>query len=59
MEPNLNSDCTSALYAPSACIINPWQFAIALSEVAIQNGVDLRLQQKITNIKKNNIIIEK
>lgn len=53
MEPNLNSDCTSALYAPSACIINPWQFAIALSEVAIQNGVELRLNEEVTSIKKD------
>ena len=52
MEPNLNPACTSALYAPSACIINPWQFAIALSEVAIQNGVELRLNEEVTSIKK-------
>ena len=52
MEPNLNPACTSALYAPSACIINPWQFAIALSEVAIQNGVDLHLNEEVTSIKK-------
>ena len=53
MEPNLNPACTSALYAPSACIINPWQFAIALSEVAIQNGVELRLNEEVTSIKKD------
>ena len=52
MEPNLNPDCTSALYAPSACIINPWQFAIALSEVAIENGVELHLNEKVTSIEK-------
>lgn len=52
MEPYLNEDCTSALYAPSACIINPWQFAIALSEVAIQNGVDLHLNEEVTSIEK-------
>ena len=52
LEPNLNTECTSALYAPSACIINPWQFAIALSEVAIQNGVDLHLNEEVTSIKK-------
>ena len=34
-------------------IINPWQFAIALSEVAIQNGVELRLNEEVTSIKKD------
>ena len=52
MEPNLNPKCTSALYAPSACIINPWQFAIVLSEVAVSNGVKLCLNEEVTSIKK-------
>lgn len=52
MEPNLNLNCTGALYAPSAWIINPWQFAIALSEVAIQNGVELHLNEEVTSIQK-------
>ncbi len=52
MEPNLNESAIAALYAPSACIINPWQLAIALSEVAIQNGVEIKLNEEVTKITK-------
>ena len=49
----------SSLYKRFICtkcmIINPWQFAIALSEVAIQNGVELRLNEEVTSIKKMEI----
>ena len=52
IEPNLNKDVYCSLYAPSACIINPWQFTIALSEVAIANGVEFKLSESCTSIKK-------
>ena len=52
MEPNLNEKAIAALYAPSACIINPWQLAIALSEVAMQNGVEIKLNETVTKITK-------
>ncbi len=52
IEPGLNKDVYCSLYAPSACIINPWQFTIALSEVAIQNGVEFKLNEPCTSIEK-------
>ena len=52
MEPNLNEEAIAALYAPSAAIVNPWQLAIALSEVAINNGVEIQLNEEVTKIEK-------
>ena len=54
LEPNLNPGVECALYAPSAGIINPWELAIALAENAIDNGIDLKLETKVTNIIKEN-----
>ena len=52
MEPNLNACACAALYAPTACIVNPWEFAIAYSEVAIQNGVQLHVSEAVVGIEK-------
>ena len=52
MEPNINPNAIAALYAPTACIVNPWELAIAYSELAIQNGVDLHLEEAVTAIQK-------
>lgn len=52
MEPNLNPKAVAALYAPSACIINPWELAIAYGEVAVKNGVELKLNCQVTSIEK-------
>jgi glycerol-3-phosphate dehydrogenase len=52
-EPNLNKDITVALYCPTAGITSPYEFAIALAENAVQNGVELKLNSKVTAIKKS------
>ena len=52
MEPNLNPDVMGALYAPTAGIVSSWEMAIALMENAMDNGVDLFLNQKVENIEK-------
>ena len=39
MEPNLAPTVVGALYAPSAAIVSPWDFALAMAEVAVRNGV--------------------
>jgi glycerol-3-phosphate dehydrogenase len=51
-EPNLNKDIKVALYCPTAGITSPYEFAIALAENAIQNGVELKLNREVTAIKK-------
>ena len=52
IEPNIADTVTSALYAPTAGIVNPWEYALALSEVAATNGVDIRLEAEVTAIEK-------
>jgi glycerol-3-phosphate dehydrogenase len=42
MEPNLAPTVAGALYAPSAAIVSPWEYALAMAEVAVRNGVELR-----------------
>ena len=42
MEPNLSEKVCGALWAPSAAIVNPWEYALAMTEVAVRNGVELR-----------------
>jgi glycerol-3-phosphate dehydrogenase len=51
-EPHLNKDIHVALYCPSAGITSPYEFAIALAENAIANGVELKLNAEVTNIVK-------
>lgn len=51
MEPNL-SPVKCALYAPSAAIVNPWEFAIAMAENAVENGAEVRLNSPVTAIEK-------
>ena len=49
-EPNLSSHLVGALFAPSAGVINPYEFAFALAECAIQNGVEVRLEHEVASI---------
>lgn len=52
MEPNVSREVTSALYAPSAGIVSPWELAIALAETAVKNGAEVRLNSEVTAIEK-------
>lgn len=52
MEPNLSDETVGALYAPTAGIVYPWELAIGLMENAIDNGVELKLNQEVTKIEK-------
>ena len=54
MEPNVNETCVGALYAPSAGIVNPWEFALAMGEQAVENGVELKLCWEVSSIEKEN-----
>jgi glycerol-3-phosphate dehydrogenase len=49
-EPNLSSHLVAALYAPSAGVINPYEFAFALIENAVANGVELRVDSPVQGI---------
>ena len=49
MEPNLSTDVRGALYAPSAAIVSPWEYALAMAEVAVRNGVELRRRCRVVD----------
>ncbi len=52
LEPAVSKEALGALYAPSAGIVNPWEYALALAEVAVQNGAELRRSSPVTALKK-------
>ncbi|MDN5331069.1 MAG: glycerol-3-phosphate dehydrogenase [Tepidanaerobacteraceae bacterium] len=54
MEPNINKEAKAALYAPTAGIICPYELTIALAENACQNGVEIRLNSPVVDIKVEN-----
>jgi len=51
-EPNLSTKSLGALYAPTAAIVNPWEFCLALAETAVRNGVEIALSNRVTAIDK-------
>ena len=53
MEPNLNKDVKLALFCPTGGIVGAYEFTIALSENAIDNGGELRLNSKVVGIEKD------
>lgn len=52
MDPNLSDEVVAALYAPSAGVISPWEYALAMAEVAVLNGVRLQRSSRVTAIRK-------
>jgi glycerol-3-phosphate dehydrogenase len=50
-EPNLSRHLLGALHAPSAGVINPYEFAFALVECARQNGVELKVDSPVLGIE--------
>lgn len=52
IEPNIADNVTCALYAPTAAVVNPWEYALALAETAVTNGVELRLEAQVESIAR-------
>ena len=52
IEPNVNKDVVGALWCKSSGIVCPFNFNIALMENAITNGVELKLENEVLNIKR-------
>ncbi|WP_410207341.1 NAD(P)/FAD-dependent oxidoreductase [Fusobacterium sp.] len=50
MEPNINPEVKYALYCKGAGICSPYEYVIALVENAIKNGVELKLNSRVTDI---------
>lgn len=53
-EPNLSHNVVASLYAPTAAIVSPWEYAMAMAETAVKNGVKLYLKTKVEDISKHN-----
>ena len=51
MEPALADTVVAALWAPSAGIVDPWGLCIAEAEVAVRNGVTLKLRSGVSAIR--------
>ncbi|MGL5151408.1 MAG: NAD(P)/FAD-dependent oxidoreductase, partial [Clostridium sp.] len=58
LEPNVNPLVKYALYAPTAGILSPYEFTIALCENAWENGVEFKLNSKVTSISSKNSYFE-
>ncbi len=52
IEPNITDKVKKGLLAPTAGIINPFEFVVALMENAIDNGVELHLNEAVTGIRR-------
>jgi glycerol-3-phosphate dehydrogenase len=52
IEPNICSEVVGALYAPTAGIICPYELAIGAVENAVENGVELKLECGVLEIRK-------
>jgi len=50
LEPNINKSVISALHAPTAMIVDPWEYTLALAETAVKNGAGIKLECKVTGI---------
>jgi len=53
-EPHLNSSISSALFAPTAAVVCPFEACLAFAENAVENGVEFRFAYPVTQIKKEN-----
>ena len=52
LEPELSGNAVGALLAPTAAIVNPWEYALAMAETAVRNGVVLRRNCRVTAIAR-------
>ncbi|MBO5726781.1 MAG: NAD(P)/FAD-dependent oxidoreductase, partial [Clostridia bacterium] len=52
-EPNISSNATCALWAPTGAIICPYELAMAAIGNAMDNGAELKLNFCVTSIEKN------
>lgn len=51
IEPNLKAEYTKALYCENTAVISPYNLAISYAEVAADNGVNFRLEEKVIDIR--------
>lgn len=49
-EPNLSDDIVAALWIPESGVLNPWEFTLAMAEVAVRNGVTFMPNTKVCGL---------
>ena len=54
IEPNISPEVKGALFAPTAGIIDPFTTVVHTVENAVDNGVELFINNKVESIEKNN-----
>lgn len=52
MEPGISKEALGALYAPTAAVVSPWEYALAMAETAVKNGVELFLRTEVTGLSR-------
>lgn len=52
MEPHISEEAVSALFAPSAAIISPYQATWSIAENAVENGVKIFTESEVNSIEK-------
>lgn len=52
LEPNLSGEVKWALLENDSAIVSPWEFALAMAETAVLNGVRLFLNREVTSLKE-------
>lgn len=50
LELNLSDNVKGALYAPTAGIVNPWEYTLAMAETAVRNGAEIHLNNEVRSI---------
>ena len=51
IEPNLKAKYSKALYCENTAVISPYNLAISYAEVAADNGVNFRLEERVIDIR--------
>ena len=54
LEPNVSPEVTGCLLAGTSAIISPWEFTLAMAETAVKNGVEVKLNNGVESITKEN-----
>ncbi len=52
-EPFLSKEVTCALWIPESGVINPWELTTAYAEVAVREGVELKLNSEVIDLQKH------
>lgn len=51
-EPNLSKNTIAALWAPTAAIVSPWEYALAMAECSVMNGAVLKRNARVIGITR-------